>query len=834
MGNIVGAISHQMERWSLRFGQVAQERWRRERRVLVVCHGYSLAHTIRPLVIARALRQRGYQVACAGRGPHMERVQREGFAVYDVETLPQEWMDQHVARGQYGYYDLERIGCCVDSERAVIRRLRPDLVLHDMKPTLSLSARLEGVDEVRITQAYNQPGYPMPVPLPDRFSMEVGPFAEYLAARAGEVKANRSLQFMADVPQFHPPGIGAPGYYYVGPLLDQPPEPAQVPVLDSGWDLSLPLVYLSCGSSGRFPEYLGELLASFKDQPCRLLVTTAGRWQGEVPGANVRVVDFVPGEWVLRRAQVLVGVVGIGAIYQALSCGVPIIGAPEHLDQEYHLRRVVALGLGIRLARRNLGARSITEALGEVMGEGPTYRERCAPFVRHLEAWSGGGRAADLIDAHFRTVTQSYRIEPPFLVEEGEFLRCLEAAAPPSLPGSALRSRLHAGLRRGLPHRMHGGKRYFDRLDSWNWLYDRDPLFFGADYRATEQTRQRSFVMRGGRLGQRTAQCRYRATYTYQLHAHELLSGRRVKLFLPYPIPRLGQQEAASLLHWAPDALRQHFTPHLGFFYGYTFVPEGAGPWTFSYTCELAVHEQGWGQAAGGAGLSSGERRRYLELEPGLLWEPLIARFRQEHSVAGTDLQRARGIYEYLVTNKRFKKTKDRTHNLTYSTVAVLQDTGGHCITLSQALVALCRAEGIPAREAAGALFGYPVGEGRYTTRTWGEQIFGHTWAEVHLEGKGWVPVEFHSIAIAEQAMTTENVDDPSLQALIRQNTPHYREYYFGNLDHQRLICSNSVKRIPQCLVEDTAEPVGSRKRWRVLEELPFSCVLEIEERPWN
>ncbi|MCC7263835.1 MAG: hypothetical protein IT369_15080 [Candidatus Latescibacteria bacterium] len=834
MGGIFGAIIHQLESWSQRFGRVAQERWRRQRKILVVCHGYSLAHTIRPLVIGRALSERGYQVVCAGRGPHIEKLRQSGFEVHDVETLPQALMDQQVARGQYGYYDLAWIGRCVESERALIRQHQPDLVLHDMKPTLSLSARLEGVDEVRITQAYNQPGYPMPVVLPERFSMEVGPFSEYLAAHAGEVKANRCLQFLADVPQFHPPGNGAPGYYYVGPLLDRPPEPAQVPVLDSGWDLSLPLVYLSCGSSGRFPEYLEVLLAAFRHQPYRLLVTTAGRWQGEGGAANIRVVDFVPGEWVLRRAQVLVGVVGIGAIYQALSCGVPVIGAPEHLDQEYHLRRIAALGLGIRLGRRQFGARAITEALTRMMGSYPAYRERCTPFVRHLEAWSGGGRAADLIDGHFRTVTEAYRLEQPFLVEEGDFVRSLEAAAPPSLRAPELCSRLHAGIRRGLPHRMSGGSRYFDRVDSWNWLYDRDPRFFGADYRAAEEKRQRAFVVREGRLGQRVERCRYRATYTYRLHAHESLAGRQVKLFLPYPIPRPGQQEQIVLRSWSPEVLRQHWAPQLGFFYGYTFVPEGPGPWEFRYTCELVVREQRWERLNGTDGLPAGERRRYLELEPGLLREPRIAQFRQEYRPAGTDLQRARGIYDFLAPNKRFKKTKDRTHNLTYSTVAVLQDTGGHCITLSQAFVALCRAEGIPAREVTGALLGYPAGEGRYATRTWGEQIFGHTWAEVHLEGKGWVPVEFHSIAIAEQAMTAENVDDPRLQALIRHNTPHFRDYYFGNLDHQRLICSNSVKRIPQCLVEDRAEPVGSRKRWQVVEDLPFACALEVEEHPWS
>ena len=823
-------ISNQLLKWGQSLSRIAQGRLRRERLLLVVCHGYSLAHTIRPLVIARGLRERGYQVVCAGRGPHLERIRREGFVIHDVETLPQELMDQHVARGQYGYYDMQWIDRCVSSERTLIRQVQPDLVLHDLKPTLSLSARLEGVDEIRLTQAYNQPGYPMRVHLPDQFSMEIGPFAEYLAQHAGQVKTQRSLQFMADIPQFHPPGKGAPGYFYVGPLLDRPAEPAQVPILDSGWDLSLPLVYLSCGSSGRPPDYLEELFSEFSHQPYRLLVTTAGRWRGEVPAANIRVVDFIPGEWVLRRAQVLVGIVGIGAIYQALSCGVPVIGAPEHLDQEYHLRRIAALGLGLKLDRREFTPPVILEAVTQVLAEQPSYQKRCAPFVRHLVAWTGGDRAVDLIDSHFNTAAQTYRIEDPFLLDEDEFVQCLEVTTPASLPASELRSRLRAGIRRGMPHWTQGQTLFFDRLDSWNWLYDRDPRFFGADYLALEQKRQRAFVLREGRLHNRISQRKYRVSYTYRLFSHDLLAGRRLKLFLPYPIHRPGQQEELRLLCWSPAVLKEHWAPHLGFFYGYTLIPEGAGPWEVSYTCELAVREQRLEHLVGIQELGPGERRRYLELEPGLLQQPEIVRFRHSLPAGGGDLARARGIYDQLVGSKRFKKTKDRTHNLTYSAVAVLQDSGGHCITLVQAFVALCRAEGLPARDVTGALLGYPAGEGRYLTQTRGEQIFGHTWAEVYIGGKGWVPVEFHSIVIAEQAMTSDNVDDRGLRAQILENTPRYRDYYFGNLDHQRLVCSNSVKRIPQCLVGDPTEPQGSRKRWQVIPELPFSCSLEVEE----
>lgn len=803
---------------------------RRELPLLIVFHGYSLAHTLRPLVIARSLRKRGYQVVLAGCGPHVDRVRQEGFLVHDVETLPQEWMDQQVALGQYGYYDVDWIDRCVKSERQLLRALQPALVIHDMKPTVSLSTRLEGVDEVRITQAYNQPGYPAPISLMDRFSLEVGPFAEYLARHAHEVRPQRSFQIMADIPQFHPPGSENSGYHYAGPLLERPPEPRHLPVLDAGWDNSLPLIYLTCGSSGRPPDYLEEVLAAFSQSPYRLLVTTAGRWQGTVEAPNIRVVDFIPGEWVLRRAQLLVGVVGIGAIYQALSCGVPIIGAPEHLDQEYHLQRVEALGLGIKLDRRDFNAGKITAAVAHVLSHFESFKQRCAPFVRHLSAWDGGETVTDLIDTHFTVRRRGYSPDRAHLVEEEEFIRYLDTTAPAGLPREQLPQLLREGIRRGLPHQRQGKALFFDQMDSWNWLYDHDSRFFGADYRALEQKRQHFFSRQEAGIKSRSTWQEYRVAYRYRIFSDDRYAGERFKMFLPYPVPRENHQENIRLLSCAPEHLEEHFSPSLGFFYGCSFIPQGEGPWDFSYTCELQVREQPPGSAVLCQGLSASERQQYLELEPELLAQPEVVEFRRCLPLpekAG-DQERARAIYQALVRSKRFKKTKDRAQNLTYCTVAVLQDSGAHCITLARAFIALCRAEGVPAREVSGALLGYPAGEGRYAVNTWGEPIFGHTWAEVFLAGKGWVPVEFHGIVIAAGAMTQENVDDPSLRARILENSA-YLDYYFGNLDNHRLICSNSVKRLPQCLMEHPEAPVGDRKRWQVPPQLRFACQLQVE-----
>lgn len=57
--------------------------------------------------------------------------------------------------------------------------------------------------------------------------------------------------------------------------------------------------------------------------------------------------------------------------------------------------------------------------------------------------------------------------------------------------------------------------------------------------------------------------------------------------------------------------------------------------------------------------------------------------------------------------------------------------TIGRCSELSYLFVALCRAAGVPARELRGLTFQWDEGEPGY-----------HQWAEVYLDGTGWVPVD--------------------------------------------------------------------------------------------
>jgi transglutaminase-like putative cysteine protease len=113
----------------------------------------------------------------------------------------------------------------------------------------------------------------------------------------------------------------------------------------------------------------------------------------------------------------------------------------------------------------------------------------------------------------------------------------------------------------------------------------------------------------------------------------------------------------------------------------------------------------------------------------------------------------ARKFYEYVVANARYQMVDGLI-----GAKALLTNGGGECGDYSALFIALARAKGIPARPVVG-----------FWAISGTDQM--HVWAEFYLEGIGWIPA------------------DPT----IGQSEPYKNEiqdYYFGNMDNQRVILS--------------------------------------------
>lgn len=129
---------------------------------------------------------------------------------------------------------------------------------------------------------------------------------------------------------------------------------------------------------------------------------------------------------------------------------------------------------------------------------------------------------------------------------------------------------------------------------------------------------------------------------------------------------------------------------------------------------------------------------------------------------------KARAIYDWVCQNM-FRDPDTRGCG-TGDVSALLKNPGGKCTDISSVFVALARAAGVPARE----VFGLRLGKKPQEDIT----QYQHCWAEFHLPGYGWVPVD---PADVRKAMLVEKLtpEDP--------RTKTYEEYFWGGLDQYRI-----------------------------------------------
>jgi hypothetical protein len=549
----------------------------------------------------------------------------------------------------------------------------------------------------------------------------------------------------------------------------------------------------------------GGVVALAGRPPCELTAL------GEALSAELTVLggdDEIP-----DRAEAVIIGPGVEP-YPTLARGVPVVGVIDRDELRAPWQSMDAAGFGVgvepgeRLARRLADAVRRARArapanLAERLLEAPA--EALAAIEELVAAILAGlrgrvPRRGPPIDGMLRTRAR--------LIEE------IDVSTPPSFGRTALDRALDGAVFAGLESFSEGAETRYDRGAALDWLDENCPAYHEAHALARHEVRAHADLLpqvRGGRCcPERDAgpvrltwsrEQRYDVTLRFDVDTEDLEQGARLRLFLPYPKETPAQRDIA--LVEADDAITAALVPELAYVYGAEYIVAGS-TLDVSYRCRISSHETHLhGVPTEGLGRVRASSLDELVCEISRLPHDAIAR--------------AFAIFDWMMENVRYGRVAIPCICPDCSSAHVDRHRTGHCILLSQAFVGIARRVGLRARPVRGALFTYPRPTRSETPvfgwQTLGEPPYAHTWVELEVPGIGLVPVEMHPVVF--KTTSARNCLDPELRRARAEEAAFLRRFYFGGMDAQRVIFSESVLALPLCLVEDRRRPPEGR--WQPL-----------------
>ncbi|BBX72809.1 glycosyltransferase [Mycobacterium shinjukuense] len=364
----------------------------RRRRILFIAEAVTLAHVVRPLVLARSLDPSRYEVHFACDPRYNKLLGTLPFPHHPIGTIPSERFLGNVAQGRF--YTGRTLRRYVEEDSRVLAAVAPDLVVGDLRISLSVSARLAGIPYVAIANAYWSPYARRRFPLPDvlwthllgvqlvklLYRLERPVFFAMQCVPLNRVRREHGLPSLgwnlcriftdgdhtlyADLPELVPTDNLPANHRYLGPVLWSPD------VAPPAWWESLPtdrpIVYATLGSSGG-RNLLQVVLTALAELPVTVIAATAGRSDLTNVPANAFVADYLPGEAAAARSAVVICNGGSMTTQQALVAGVPVIGIASNLDQHLNMEAIERAGAGVLLRTERLTSRRVAEAVQQAL-----------------------------------------------------------------------------------------------------------------------------------------------------------------------------------------------------------------------------------------------------------------------------------------------------------------------------------------------------------------------------------------------------------------------------------------------------------------------------------
>jgi UDP:flavonoid glycosyltransferase YjiC (YdhE family) len=144
--------------------------------------------------------------------------------------------------------------------------------------------------------------------------------------------------------------------------------------------------------------YLSTVVEALNGMNVDAVVTMSGgndRLHGVTPAKHVRVERYVPHDFLLDRARVMVTHGGWGAVGRALRFGVPMLVIPFDWDQPTNAKMCEQARVGVRLTIERLDVGAVRERLAVLLAPNSKQTRAARGFAQKIRKMRPTERAAD-------------------------------------------------------------------------------------------------------------------------------------------------------------------------------------------------------------------------------------------------------------------------------------------------------------------------------------------------------------------------------------------------------------------------------------------------------
>lgn len=394
------------------------------RRILFFPEAASLAHMGRTIRLAETLDPRQWEVHFACAEGYRRWLSDPAWSIERVESIAPDEFLRRLEKG-LPIFSTEELGAYVKADLALLGKLKPNVVVGDLRWSLGISARLTGVPYLSISNAHWSPWADITdVPAPDlaspnvlrqrvggllfrfrlparlrRHAQPINQVRERYGRKAyPDIRwayTDADISLYADSSAFVPARCAPETHRYIGPLIWSP----KVEVPD-WWDRlpsDRPIAYVTLGTTGR-SDLLPLILDVLEAQGFVSVVATAERI--DLPGTPMRyVAPFLPGDRAAARSNVVVCNGGSATAYQGLSQGKPIVGLYSNLDQAATVLHAERAGVGIGIPAGALRREVLSSALDQVTSD--AYIAAAARVRKDFHTYDAGSLFNEVLQSWF-------------------------------------------------------------------------------------------------------------------------------------------------------------------------------------------------------------------------------------------------------------------------------------------------------------------------------------------------------------------------------------------------------------------------------------------------